>query len=178
MSGAGSCQSWDPPLVCEARRHAEGIFGMPQETAEHGFIERCRAIDRSLLPALMARHRGNESGIAPERSDDVLGEYPGPGLGERARAGSGPAGVLRTFGERQMMAQLITRRLLVFPLLNKDLRGCLPLLTRGHVASVNPNHQKCARATGGSGVCTLMSPARLSRCDHEETESHEALGQS
>ena len=43
--------------------------------------------------------------------------------------------VLRTFGEHQMMAQLITRRLLVFPLINKDLRGCLPLLTGGHVAS-------------------------------------------
>jgi hypothetical protein len=30
-------------------------------------------------------------------------------------------GVLHTFGERQMRAQLITRRLLVFPLINKDL---------------------------------------------------------
>jgi hypothetical protein len=55
--------------------------------------------------------------------------------------------VLHTFGERQMRAQLITRRRLVFPLINKDLRGCLLLLTSGHVASVNPNHQKCARAS-------------------------------
>jgi hypothetical protein len=30
-------------------------------------------------------------------------------------------GVLHTFGERQMRAQLITRRRLVFPLINKDL---------------------------------------------------------
>jgi hypothetical protein len=50
--------------------------------------------------------------------------------------------LLATFGERQMMAQLIARRWLVFPLINKDFRVCLPLLASGHVASVNLNHQK------------------------------------
>jgi polynucleotide 5'-kinase involved in rRNA processing len=54
--------------------------------------------------------------------------------------------LLRTFGDCQMMAQMITRSLLVFPLINKDFRVCLPLLASGHVASVNLNHQKCARA--------------------------------
>ena len=34
---------------------------------------------------------------------------------------------MRTFGERQMMAQMITRSLLVFPLINKNFRVCPPL---------------------------------------------------
>ncbi len=47
---------------------------MPQETVEQAFIERCRAISRQLLPALLAEHRGNMIAIEPESGDDVLGE--------------------------------------------------------------------------------------------------------
>jgi hypothetical protein len=54
--------------------------------------------------------------------------------------------VIVTFGERQMVAQPIARRLLVSPLINKDFRDCHPLFARGNFASVNPNHQKCRRA--------------------------------
>jgi hypothetical protein len=50
--------------------------------------------------------------------------------------------LLRTFGERQMVAQPIARRWLVSPLINKDFRVCHPLLARSNYASVNLNHQK------------------------------------
>jgi hypothetical protein len=53
---------------------------------------------------------------------------------------------LRTFGECQMMAQLIARRGLVSPLIHKELRVCHLLLARDNCAAVNLNHQKCARA--------------------------------
>jgi hypothetical protein len=46
------------------------------------------------------------------------------------------------FGEHQMIAQLIAKRVLIFPLINKDLRDCYPLFVRGNFASVNLNHQK------------------------------------
>jgi hypothetical protein len=55
-------------------------------------------------------------------------------------------GLLRTFGERQLMAQRIARRWPISPWINKELRVCHPLLARGNFTSVNPNHQKCARA--------------------------------
>jgi hypothetical protein len=54
--------------------------------------------------------------------------------------------LLRTFGEREMMAQLMARRLLVFLLIKKDFRVCHSLLARGNFVSVNLNHQKCASA--------------------------------
>jgi hypothetical protein len=47
-----------------------------------------------------------------------------------------------TFGENQVMAQLIAKRVLISPLINKDLPGLHPLLARGNVAFVNLNHQK------------------------------------
>ncbi len=47
---------------------------MPQETVDQAFIERCRAIYRQLLPALIAKHRGKVIAIEPETGDYVLGE--------------------------------------------------------------------------------------------------------
>lgn len=47
---------------------------MPQETVEQAFIERCRAIYRRLLPALIAKHRGKVIAIEPESGDYFLGE--------------------------------------------------------------------------------------------------------
>jgi hypothetical protein len=58
-------------------------------------------------------------------------------------------GLLRTFGERQIMAQLITRRSFVSPLINKDFRACHPLLARDNFSSVHLNHQKCVRPKRG-----------------------------
>jgi hypothetical protein len=55
-------------------------------------------------------------------------------------------GLLRTFGERQIMAQLIVRRGFVSPLIHKGFRVCHPRLARGNYAPCTPNHQKCARA--------------------------------
>jgi hypothetical protein len=54
--------------------------------------------------------------------------------------------LLRTFGERQMMAELIARRGLTSPLINKDFRVCHLLLARGEFVSVHLNYQTCARA--------------------------------
>ncbi len=50
--------------------------------------------------------------------------------------------LLRTFGERQMMAQLIAKRWPVSPLIHKDFRACHPLLASGDFASATLNHQK------------------------------------
>jgi nucleotidyltransferase/DNA polymerase involved in DNA repair len=47
-----------------------------------------------------------------------------------------------TFGEYQMMAQLVTRRWLVSPLIHKDFRVYHPPLDRGNCASVTLHHQK------------------------------------
>jgi hypothetical protein len=47
---------------------------MPQETVDQAFIERCRAIYRQLLPALIAKHRGKVIAIEPESGEYVLGE--------------------------------------------------------------------------------------------------------
>jgi hypothetical protein len=44
-----------------------------------------------------------------------------------------------TFGERQMIAQLIARKLLVSPLITKDFLGCPLLLARGNLASAHLN---------------------------------------
>jgi hypothetical protein len=46
------------------------------------------------------------------------------------------------FGEHQVMAQLIAKRVLIALLINKDFPVRHPLLARGNVASVNLNHQK------------------------------------
>jgi hypothetical protein len=46
------------------------------------------------------------------------------------------------FGERQMVAQPMVRRLLVFPLINTEFRVCHPPLICGNVASAHLNHQK------------------------------------
>jgi hypothetical protein len=46
------------------------------------------------------------------------------------------------FGEHQVMAQLIAKRVLISPLINKDFPVRHPLLARGNFASVNLNHQK------------------------------------
>jgi hypothetical protein len=73
-SGVRQFPSWGPETVGEAGGHEEEVFGMPQETVEQAFIERCRAIYRSLLPALLAKHRGNVIAIEPESGDYVLCE--------------------------------------------------------------------------------------------------------
>ena len=46
------------------------------------------------------------------------------------------------FGEHQVMAQLIAKRVLISLLINKDFPVRHPLLARGNFASVNLNHQK------------------------------------
>jgi len=46
------------------------------------------------------------------------------------------------FGEHQMMAQLIAKRVLMSPLIHKDFPVRHPLLARSNFASVNLNHQK------------------------------------
>jgi hypothetical protein len=46
------------------------------------------------------------------------------------------------FGEHQVMAQLIAKRVLIAPLIHKDFPVRHSLLARGNVASVNLNHQK------------------------------------
>ena len=47
-----------------------------------------------------------------------------------------------TFGESQMMAQLLARRWLVAPLIHTDFRAYHLPLAQGHCASVTLNHQK------------------------------------
>jgi len=47
-----------------------------------------------------------------------------------------------TFGEHQVMAQLIAKGDLISPLINKGFPVRHPLLSRGNFASVNLNHQK------------------------------------
>jgi hypothetical protein len=49
------------------------------------------------------------------------------------------------FGEHQVMVQLIAKRVLISPLINKDFPVRHLLLARGNFASVNLNHQKCVR---------------------------------
>ncbi|SRR6266511_2823624 len=51
-----------------------------------------------------------------------------------------------SFGECQVMAQLVATRWLVFPLMKKDFRVCHPLLARGDFASATLNHQNWTRA--------------------------------
>jgi hypothetical protein len=46
-----------------------------------------------------------------------------------------------SFGEHQLMAQLIAKRVLISPLINKDFPVRHPLLALGNVASVSLNHQ-------------------------------------
>jgi hypothetical protein len=46
------------------------------------------------------------------------------------------------FGEHQVMAQLIAKRVLISPLINKGFPVRHPLLARGNFASVNLHHQK------------------------------------
>ena len=55
-------------------------------------------------------------------------------------------GILATFGEYQVMAQLVATRWLVFPLMKEDFRVCHPLLARGDGASATLNHQNWTRA--------------------------------
>jgi hypothetical protein len=50
-------------------------------------------------------------------------------------------GLFVAFGEHQVMAQLIAKRVLISPLMNKDFPVRHPLLALGNVASVNLNHQ-------------------------------------
>jgi hypothetical protein len=56
-------------------------------------------------------------------------------------------GILRTFGERQMMAQLIAGRWPFSLLIHKVFRGRHPLLTEGNFAATHLNHQNRARAS-------------------------------
>ena len=46
------------------------------------------------------------------------------------------------FGEHQVMAQLIAKRVLISPLIHKDFPVRHPFLARGNFVSVNLNHQK------------------------------------
>jgi hypothetical protein len=46
------------------------------------------------------------------------------------------------FGEHEVMAQLIARRVLISALINKDFPVRHPFLACGNFASVNLNHQK------------------------------------
>jgi hypothetical protein len=60
------------------------------------------------------------------------------------RIGADPAKTLWlivAFGEHQVMAQLIAKRVLISPLMNKDFPVRHPLLALGNVVSVNLNHQ-------------------------------------
>jgi hypothetical protein len=66
--------SCDQETVCEALRRAEEVLEMPKETVDQAFIERCRAIYRQLLPALIANHRGEVIAIEPESGEYFLGE--------------------------------------------------------------------------------------------------------
>jgi hypothetical protein len=50
--------------------------------------------------------------------------------------------VIVIFGEHQVMAQLVAKRGLNFPLIHKDFLVRHSLLARGNFASVNLNHQK------------------------------------
>jgi hypothetical protein len=47
-----------------------------------------------------------------------------------------------SFGEHQVMAQLIAKSVLISPLINKDFPVRHPRLAHGNFASVNLNHQK------------------------------------
>jgi len=47
---------------------------MHKDTVDQAFIERCRAVYRQLLPALIAHHRGEVIAIEPESGDYFLGE--------------------------------------------------------------------------------------------------------
>jgi hypothetical protein len=46
------------------------------------------------------------------------------------------------FGEHQVIAQLIAKRVLTSPLIHKDFAVRPPLIAHGNFASVNLNHQK------------------------------------
>jgi hypothetical protein len=50
------------------------------------------------------------------------------------------------FGENQVMAQRVARRLLVSPLINRDFRGCSLMLAGGNIASATLNQQNWTRA--------------------------------
>jgi hypothetical protein len=50
--------------------------------------------------------------------------------------------VIVIFGEHQVMARLIAKRVLISPLIHKDFPVPHPLLAHGNLASVNLNHQK------------------------------------
>jgi hypothetical protein len=50
------------------------------------------------------------------------------------------------FGECQVMAQMVARRLLVPPLMNRDFRGGYLTRARGYRASATLHHQKWPRA--------------------------------
>jgi hypothetical protein len=54
--------------------------------------------------------------------------------------------LLGAFGECQVMAQPVARRLLVSSLINKDFRGCYLVLVSGNFASATLNHQNWPRA--------------------------------
>jgi hypothetical protein len=47
---------------------------MSEEMIELAFVERCRAIYRQLLPALIAKHRGKVIAIEPDSGEYFLGE--------------------------------------------------------------------------------------------------------
>jgi hypothetical protein len=49
--------------------------------------------------------------------------------------------VIVIFGEHQVMAQLIAKRMLIAPLMNKDFPVRPPLLARGNFTPVNLNHR-------------------------------------
>lgn len=53
---------------------ATEVVGMPKDTVDKGFMDRCRAIYQQLLPQLMADHRGEVIAIEPESGDYFLGE--------------------------------------------------------------------------------------------------------
>jgi hypothetical protein len=76
-------------------------------------------------------------------------KFPNVGLAGCLQAVGGECGLLATFGERQIIAQPVARRLLVSPLFKKDFRDGYQLLARGDFASGNLNHQKGPRAECG-----------------------------
>jgi hypothetical protein len=51
-----------------------------------------------------------------------------------------------TFGECQVIAQSVVRRLLVYASIGKGFQGCCYLLARGNLASATLNHQNWTRA--------------------------------
>jgi hypothetical protein len=87
------------------------------------------------------RHTGD--GVQrPLRSGFQARLMPGVDMTSNVKSWRKNSRLFVTFGEYQMMAQLVTRRWLVSPLIHKDFRAYHPPLGHGNCASVTLHHQK------------------------------------